>query len=830
MSAAIHSARVSRWPVLRAGRVVWLMLIGAWSATAAMGAQPKPVLNSVFPPGGRAGTSVEVTIAGSGLAKVARLRCSHPAIQCESDDGKLFRLTIPGDVPNGHYDVSAVTENGLSSVRSFVVGSLAEQSESAANDSLDTAEMLALETVINGRIEKAGDVDHFVFAARRGQRIVLECLAERVDSRLRAVLEVFDSAGRRVAVNRGFFGIDPLICFDVPDDGEYRVRIFDLVYSGSAEHVYRLSIDTAPHVVFTVPGFVQRGVTSPVRLFGWNLGNPARTQSTGASGFETGDVKVAAPQTPGAVSPFRLSPPQIATNGFAYHFPGSSAPVRLALSDVPVTRAPADNHSPSAAQPISIPAEVSGQLIGGGELDWFRFDAKRGEVFWIEAFGERLNSPVDLDVTVLDAAAQNELARFSDRRANIGGSRFVTAHSDPSGRWVAPADGTFLVLVRSLVNSSGDNPRRVYHLSMRREEPDFDLAVIARSDDPGVLNIPRGGRTVVDVLAFRRRGLNGSIRVSARNLPEGVECPDIWLGPGVDRAPLVLSATDRTGEFTGPLIIEGHADGRRTRRASGGSVVRKGLPTGWSRLTDEIGLSIAGEAAVKLTADAHRTRGHDLYGDLHVRHSPGSVLDVHFEIDRRDIGFQADVKLIGIGLPQLMRNRKTILPAGQSSGHVSFYLPPTLSVGSYTIAIQAETTVPIGAPDASGKRKTESVTIVSNPVTFEVHPPAFVVELDQDAPTQIHRGEVLQVKYSARRVNGFISKIHTELFSPDGIDGIRGRGVTFVGQTESGNIQIIANEDAPLGKQRLLRLYAVGVLEDEPVYHGSCFLPLEIVE
>ena len=60
--------------------------------------------------------------------------------------------------------------------------------------------------------------------------------------------------------------------------------------------------------------------------------------------------------------------------------------------------------------------------------------------------------------------------------------------------------------------------------------------------------------------------------------------------------------------------------------------------------------------------------------------------------------------------------------------------------------------------------------------------------------------------------------------------GLRGRGVTFVGQTESGQIQVIANEDAPLGRQPSLRLYGVGVMEDEPVFHGSCFLDLEIVE
>jgi hypothetical protein len=36
--------------------------------------------------------------------------------------------------------------------------------------------------------------------------------------------------------------------------------------------------------------------------------------------------------------------------------------------------------------------------------------------------------------------------------------------------------------------------------------------------------------------------------------------------------------------------------------------------------------------------------------------------------------------------------------------------------------------------------------------------------------------------------------------------------------------------DAPLGPQRFLRLFTVGVVEDEPMYFGSHFLSLEIVE
>lgn len=790
-------------------------------------AQPNPVLNHVFPAGGQAGTSVEVTVAGSGLTKITELRCSHAAITCSTEDGKKFRLTIPDSVPNGHYDICALTASGLSSVRSFMVGRLPEQSEAVANDSLDVAESVRVNSVTNGRIETKGDVDHFAFDGKRGQRVIVECLAERIDSQLRAVLQVFDSAGRRLAVNRGFFGIDPLVAFDVPADGLYKVRVSDLIYSGSADHVYRLSISTRPRVVFSVPSVVQARSTARVKLFGWSLGQGAPKQGTG---YETATVDVVAPAVEGT-TPFTLRrrPAEIGTSGFAYHYPGSELPIRISLSDVPVVVESTGNQSPSDAQPISVPVEVSGQLIGRGELDWFQFEARRGEVFWLEAFGERIGSPVDLDVSVLDASAKVELARFRDQIQNVGGPRFPSAHSDPAGRWVAPADGSYRILMRSVTGGAGDDPRRVYRLSIRREEPAFDLALVPRRDDPTALNVQSGGRVIADVVAFRRRGLRGAIRVSAKNLPPGIDCPDVWLGPGVNRAPLVVSASRNAETFAGRLQLEGRAEGN-VRAVAGGTVVRKGVPTGWSRLTDQIALAVSGESPIRMTADAHQPRKHDLYGDLQARHAPGTMVDVLVQVDRADIDHQAPVVLRGVGLPERIQNQKATISAGQSTGYISFYLLRDLAVGRYTIVVQGETTVPTGTVDKAGQRKAESITVFTNPVTVDVQPAAFAVELDQDAPRAIHRGEVLQVKYSARRVNGFISKIHTELFAPDGVRGIRGRGVSFVGQTDSGTIQIIANEDAPLGRQPFLRLFAVGVLEDKAVYQGSCLLPLEIVE
>jgi hypothetical protein len=323
----------------------------------------------------------------------------------------------------------------------------------------------------------------------------------------------------------------------------------------------------------------------------------------------------------------------------------------------------------------------------------------------------------------------------------------------------------------------------------------------------------------VDVLAFRQRGQNGSIRVTAQNLPSGVQCPDIWLGPGVTRAPLVLFAADGAAEGIGKLELVGHYSWggvEVSRPLQGGAMVRTGLPNGQGRLTDEIPFAVTGSAPVLVAAALERSS-----------YQLGSIVDVAIDVQRRGVQEQTQVQLTGVGLPAQVSQQRSVVAEGQSKGNISFYLPPTLPVGKYSLVVQAETTV----LSSKGKdAKPVAVTLFSNAVNFEVYPAPFILAVDLDAPLKIQRGKVVQVKYTARRQNGFIGKIHTDVAAAGEVIGIRVRGVTFVGQTESGTLQIIANEDAPLGQQPFLRLEGVGTVEDEPVYLGSCFLRLEIVE
>ena len=812
-----------------------LCSVFAWFMTTQLwGQSPAPVLQTIFPAGGRAGSSVDVTITGTNLGDAAILEANIPGMDCEPHETEAgcFCLSIPDSTPVGAYDMRVTSKSGISAPRTFFVGNRSEILETESNDVLSKAETVPLSTVVNGTIEKGGDQDCFTFNAQEGQRVILECTAKRGDSRLRAVLEVFNEQHERIASNRGYFGIDPLIQFHVPSDGSYIVKIYDLVFSGSLEHGYRLAIDTGPRVVFTVPSVVEIGKPTIVSLYGWNLlsatNAPQPNNFTATETFDRLDVEISGSraQTTWPLTN-RLNSIQYSFEGLAYHLPGAHKPVLLGVTDIPVITDYNDNHEPEHAHHISIPCEVSSQLTQSGQVDWFSLDAKRGEVFFLEAFGQRIQSPVDLDLRVFNKSGDVQLAEFGDELTNLGKVTFPTSHLDPSGRWVAPEDGRYLILVRNLIGGLKNDPRRVYRLSVRREEPVFDVVAMSENGDASI-NVSQGGRAVVDVLAVRRRGSNESIRIYAQDLPAGLECPEVWLGPDENRAKIIVSANHNAELFDGTLNLFAEDSLVKARPVRGTSIVRKNVPTGWSRLTERLAVATVGEAPLRASADGQQPRDHPLYGRLKVRHAPGGVLDVLVNVERRDGRHRADVKLSGVGLPALIDNQTAIIPASEDQGYVSFLLPTTLPIGKYSLVIKVETTTLV-----AGKDEPIPTVVYTNPVNFTVNSAAFAIHVAANAPQTIRRGEVVQVNYAAQRINGFIGKIHSELAAPGKVTeliGLRGRGVTFVGQTETGVIQIVANDDAPLGQQPFLRIYGVGVVEDEAVFHGSCWLNLEIVE
>src|SRR5436190_541732 len=77
-------------------------------------------------------------------------------------------------------------------------------------------------TVVNGRAD-ADTVDYFKFPARKGQRVLIECLAKDIDSRMDDTLILYDAGGQELERRRR----GGLLDFIAPADGEFVLAVSD---------------------------------------------------------------------------------------------------------------------------------------------------------------------------------------------------------------------------------------------------------------------------------------------------------------------------------------------------------------------------------------------------------------------------------------------------------------------------------------------------------------------------------------------------------------------------------------------------------------------------
>ncbi len=192
-----------------------------------------PVLDAVYPLGGRRGTKVALTLSGQGV----------PAAPVE--------VALPADAPAAfayRFQASGKSSNLVM----LDVDDLPEHAEAGPNDTPGQARAVPLPAVVNGRIERPGDVDHWGFAARKGEVIALELRAARLGSPLHGVLAVGDATGK-VLTSTEAPGprADPVLSFTAPTDGNYWVRVGDhFRMRGGPAHAYRLRMGPPPQPDF----------------------------------------------------------------------------------------------------------------------------------------------------------------------------------------------------------------------------------------------------------------------------------------------------------------------------------------------------------------------------------------------------------------------------------------------------------------------------------------------------------------------------------------------------------------------------------------------------
>jgi len=700
------------------------------AAAPAFGQLPAARLNSVFPCGARQGTTVECTIAGADLEAASGLDFSHPGITAEPAGPNKFKVSVAADVPVGPYDARAITPRGLSNFRAFTVSDWAEVVEAEPDDEPGQAQALTLPVVVNGRIDKPTDVDCYRFTARQGQRVFIDCWAWRVDSQLDGTIMVYNDQGKELGYSGDFAGKDPFLDFTAPADGAYVVKVWDFIYGGSGDHFYRLQMGSVPHLDAVIPASVHLGETTTIMLLGRNLpgGTPVPGSSSSGPALETISRTIEVPAEPGREVTLRggesVRPPQATLDGMAYRLStpeGSSNPIFLAYTAVPVVVEHEPNDARTAAQEVPVPCEVSGTFTPAGDVDFYTFRVAKGEKIIAEMFGERQSGQIDPFLAAFDGAGKRLFSSDDAPNRNIGQLRFTTTTRDARWEFTAPADGVYSVQVRDLYFQQRGEPRFVYRLSIRRPRPDFRLVAVPIHDiHPDATTIGRGGRGWLDVLASREDGFDQPIEITATDLPPGVSCAPVVIGPDKTSVPLVLEAADDAPVGQGRITITGTAtvDGHSVSRiARGGGLTWPTVNTpGIARMADGVAIAVREAPPFVVTAQPAATEVH-----------PGDKLPIAVTIARAG-DWNAPVQLSGFDLPSNSTVALVNVAAGATQGKVEVALGANVKPGTYSFTLNGAGQVPrdyFAQRDPAKPRGNNLRGIMpSNPITIIVSPAA----------------------------------------------------------------------------------------------------------
>ncbi len=629
------------------------------------------------------------------------------------------------DVPVGQYDVRVVAALGVSNFRAFVVGDWPEVIEKEPNNEPAKAQRVTLPVVVNGRMDGATDVDHYVFPAKKGQRILINCWAWRIDSQLDGTLMVYDPQGKEIAYNGDYYGKDPFIDFTAPADGDYVVKVWDFVYSGGADYFYRLQIGSLPHLDAVIPAAIQPGQKTTVTLYGRNLpgGKPVPDLKIAGRPLETITRTIEGPADPKAATSLRggeaVRPPSVLLDGMDYRLitpEGNSNPLFLGFTSDPVLVEQEPNNDRGSAQRVPVPCEVTGTLAPAGDQDFYTFSARKGERIIVEVYGERHSGLVDPFLIGLDPSGKRIFTQ-DDAGQNVGQIRFTTTTRDPRWDFTVPADGNYSVCVRDLYHQQRGDIRFTYRLSIRRQQPDFRLVVVPRHDvQPDAAVVGRGGKQWMDVLAFRKDSYDGPIRVEASALPPGVTCEPVVIGPGKTSVPLVFTAAKDAPVGHAEIRVTGTGrveDADIVREAAAGGLTWPTVNTpGIARMASSIVLTVRQANPFTVTA---------LPSQAAV--TAGSKLSLKVSLQRAE-DWNEGVQLSGFDLPSGVTVALVNLAKGAAGGTVDVVLPANLRPGTYTFAINAAGQVPrdYALPRDPKRPRANNVRAVfpSNPITITV--------------------------------------------------------------------------------------------------------------
>ncbi len=683
---------------------------------------PSIRLDRIQPLGLSAGASVEVEILGRDLEEVQTLRFDHPGLSAEFLKPGRFKVSTKSDLSAGTYEVRLTGKYGVSNPRLLAVTrGLADVAEAEPNNETTTAQVVALNSAVNGSSDGNGQ-DVFKVPLKKGQRVTIDCQAMKLDSQLDANLIVSNATGQSLAASGDYHGRDPFVDFAAPADGDYFVIVHDLIYRGGLP--YRLIITTLPQVENVFPRAVQAGQTVNITAYGRNLKTEGDVKLPALLDEFTFPLTVPSDLARARQFTFLEHPndhsvaPTAATfmlNGYQVRVPigeGALHPACLLVTDLLVSSDIEPNDERTQPQKLTLPAVVNGRFDRPRDADWFEVDIPEnaGGDYAFDVYSERIGGQADPYVGVYDDQG-NSLGEHDDYGPRV--NAFDGHIRDPFGTFNLQPKRKYLIVVQDRYSRGG--ARFQYVLTIRKPVPDFDLAAIhAENPGPSGTTVWRGGAVFVDIVLHRHQGFSAPILLTAEGLPPGVHAAATSLF-NTDRTTFVFWADDNAplGDGAVKIVATATVEGQSLRHeVRPYSRVWTDANPGSSQPMREFPVGVRELAPYVLKLQPER-----------VTVEAGKEVEVKLLATRRWPDFKDKITAIPLAFPGSIQMPTAEIPAGGNEVTLKFTVQNGSRAGDYTISVLGQAQVPFNKDPQAKDRPNTLVSMPSLPLTITVVEP-----------------------------------------------------------------------------------------------------------
>lgn len=714
-----------------------------------------PTASYIFPAGAKRGTKVNVRVGGLFLHQKCGFEMLGPGVAAPSFlnrtktvwfEGPILplpdsqrqedypkdmagQIAVAADAPLGLRYWRLWTSQGATGSMKFMVGDLPEIVE----DEIDGDPIpvnVTLPVTINGRIFPREDIDVYSFRAKKGEPVRCEVHATRLGSPLDARLEVRDAQGRRIAESAAPTGGDPVITFTAPADGEYQVRIHDINMQGGQAFVYRLTLTAAPFVERVFPLGGRRGSTVDFAIFGQAV--PEKMNFT-------------IPKDTSADYPFSFSVRSKQTNA-----------ILIDIDDHPEFIAPKDT-----AKTIPLPAVLNGCIIKPGQIDEWKWQAKKGDAWEFELRAAKLGSKLDGVLTICD------------REGKVLTSAQASP-ADPSVRFAVPADGEYRVQIQDRFRSRG-GPEFAYRLRIvPPAAADFRLTLAPDPRQIGpadAVSLPRKGQAKLKLNIERIGGFKEPIALEVQGMPAGVTVTPSVIAANQATVDLTFKADEQAKIAATRLTIVGKGKGM-VRTAKLPTV--RGLP-------EQSSVLLAVALPTPFVIKGEYDMGFAARGAMRKR---------KYQIERN--GFEGPIEisladkqarhLQGVEAPTIT------VPAGVSEFTYSAFLPPWMETGR-TCRICVQGVGVIKEADGMEHRVSFSSVNQNEQLIAVVGPEMLAMEADRTS-FRAAPGKSFAIAIKIQRGQGVEGPVELELIAPPHLRGLTAPKATIPAKDTRGKLVV----------------------------------------